>query len=86
MQILYYFIVFLSRALNFAIFARIILSWIPIDRESPIVRIILEITEPIIGPIRRVMPSMGGFDFSPMIALLLIQVAERVLVSILFRA
>mgnify|MGYP000427517418 CR=1 FL=1 len=79
------FIIVLARVLNVAIFIRIILSWMPISRSNPIVTFIYDITEPILGPIRRVMPSLGGFDLSPMIALILIQVAERVLLTLLPR-
>lgn len=79
------FIIVLARVLNVAIFIRIILSWMPISRSNPIVTFIFDITEPILGPIRRVMPSLGGFDLSPMVALILIQVAERVLLTILPR-
>lgn len=79
------FIIVLARVLNVAIFIRIILSWMPISRGNPIVTFIYDITEPILGPIRRVMPSLGGFDLSPMIALILIQVAERVLLTLLPR-
>jgi YggT family protein len=55
----------------------------PMDRENRLVRIVYEITEPILGPIRRVLPALGGLDLSPMIALILIQVAERVLIMVL---
>lgn len=85
MSVLYYFIVVLARVLNLAIVARILLSWIPVDRNNRLVVFLYEITDPILGPIRRVMPSMGGLDLSPMIALILIQVAERVLLTILAR-
>lgn len=85
MQVLYNFIVFLAGALNLAIFARIIVSWLPIDRDHTVVRILYEITEPIIGPIRRVLPTMGGLDFSPMIALILIRIAQSVLTTVLLR-
>ena len=83
MRVLTTFVVLLARALNLAIFARILLSWMPMDRGNRLVRIIYEITEPILGPIRRVLPALGGLDLSPMIALILIQVAERVLIMIL---
>ena len=85
MRALYYFIVFLARILDFAILIRILLSWIPISRTSPVVVFIYEITEPILGPIRRLMPNLGGLDLSPMIALILIQLAERVLLALLAR-
>jgi len=83
MRLLNTFIILLARALSLAIFVRIFLSWMPIARESRLVRMIYEITEPILGPIRRVLPAFGGLDLSPMIALILIQLAERVLVTIL---
>ena len=83
MSVLNTFVVLLARALNLAIFARILLSWMPVDKGSRLVRIVYEITEPILGPIRRVVPAFGGLDLSPMIALILIQVAQRVLTTIL---
>ncbi|MBM3189200.1 MAG: YggT family protein [Chloroflexi bacterium] len=85
MNALYYFVIFLARILNLAILARVFLSWLPIDRNSGFVHLILEITEPILGPIRRIMPSLGGLDLSPMVGLILVQVAERVLLTMLSR-
>ena len=85
MRVVYYFIVFLARILDFAILIRILLSWVPIDRNSGLVTLVYEITEPILAPIRRIIPSLGGLDLSPMIAIILIQVAERVLLTLLGR-
>ncbi len=85
MRVLYIFVVVLARALNVAILARVLLSWIPVDRNNRFVIILYDITEPILGPIRRVMPSLGGLDLSPMIALLLVELAERVLLTLLAR-
>lgn len=83
MIVLNTFVRLLAGALNLAIFARILLSWMPMDRENRLVRIVYDITEPILGPIRRVLPALGGLDLSPLIALILIRVAERVLIMIL---
>lgn len=85
MTVLYYLIVFLARVLNIIILADIVLSWIPIDRRNPIVVFVHEITEPLLGPIRRVMPSIAGFDFSPIVAIIIIEVAERVLLTAITR-
>lgn len=85
MTVLYYLIVFLARVLNIIILADIVLSWIPIDRRNPIVVFVHEITEPLLGPIRRVMPSIAGFDFSPIVAIIIIEVAERVLLTTITR-
>jgi YggT family protein len=82
MSIFIYFISILSRVLYFAILGRVIISWLPIGRDNPIVTLLYEVTEPILGPIRRLMPSMGGLDLSPIIALIIIQLAERVLLTL----
>ncbi len=59
------------------IFGRIILSWFPIEPGSALASIsgfLYAVTEPVLGPIRRVIPPMGmggmGFDFSPLIVIL----------------
>lgn len=85
MTVLYYLIVVLARVLNIIILADIVLSWIPIDRRNPIVVFVHEITEPLLGPIRRVMPSIAGFDFSPIVAIIILEVAERVLLTTITR-
>ncbi len=76
---LFNFVRILADVLYLAILARVIISWLPISRENPIVQVLYGITEPILGPIRRVLPGMGGLDLSPMIGLLLIWVAQRVI-------
>ena len=77
------FVVFLGRILNFAILLRLIISWLPIDPHSQFVRVLHEITEPILGPLRRVIPSIGGLDLSPMVGLILIQIAQTMLLTLL---
>lgn len=79
------FVTILAQALNIAIFARVIMSWLPLNPDNPIVRLLLNLTEPILGPIRRIMPRMGMLDLSPFFALILIGLAERVLVMALQR-
>ncbi|HVH31000.1 MAG TPA: YggT family protein, partial [bacterium] len=60
--------------------ARVILSWVPgVDLSHPAVRFVYRVTAPILDPIRRVMPPLGGLDFSPWVAILLLSVVERVL-------
>ena len=82
MRVAYTFITMLARVMNIAILARVLLSWVNVDPNNRLIRILYEITEPILGPIRRVMPSLGGLDLSPMIALVLISLAERVLLAV----
>jgi YggT family protein len=68
-----------------AIFGRVILSWFPLSRGGVAEQVnnkLLLITEPLLGPIRRVMPRMGMLDLSPLIVLLFIQiVVMRLLLS-----
>ena len=71
-----------------AIIARVILSFIiPLSgaRPHPIVvsinTMVNQVTEPILGPIRRNLPSFGGFDFSPMAVLIVIWLLREVVVS-----
>ena len=80
------FITYLTWALYAAILARVIVSWLPIGPDSnfaPIVRFIYEITEPILAPIRRLLPSMGMFDLSPMIAIIIIILIQSLLLPLL---
>ena len=83
MQFLVSFIQILFITLNIAILARILLTWIPIDPFHPIVRILNQITEPILGPARRIIPPIGGIDFSPIIVLFLLSIVERLLLNFL---
>ena len=63
-----------------AILARIVVSWISPGRtDNTIVALIIQITEPILAPIRRMMPRTGAFDFSPMVALILLTLILRVI-------
>lgn len=52
-----------------AVIARSLMSWFPVDQSSPLVQMLHRVTEPIIEPIRRVMPQTGMVDLSPMIAM-----------------
>jgi YggT family protein len=71
------------RVLELLIIARVILSWIRIGYENPIVRFIYEITEPILAPIRKLMPGNIMIDFSPLIAILILQLIEMLVFSLL---
>lgn len=58
---------------SIAIFARVILSWIGQQTYHPLAALAGELSEPIMRPFRRVIPPLGGIDFSPMVALILLQ-------------
>lgn len=78
------FINVLAGALTLAIFVRVILSWIPNARlPFGLGDFVFGVSEPILSPIRRAMPFLGGIDFSPFIALLLIQLLSSVILRIM---
>ena len=73
-----------------AILGRIILSFvIPLLGREPnltlvnIYQALAQVTEPILGPIRRVLPTFGGLDFSPMVAIILLEILRFFIKSVL---
>jgi len=62
----------------YAIFIRIILSWISQGGYNPATAIITTLTEPLLRPFRRILPPMGGFDISPIFAVILLLAATIV--------
>jgi YggT family protein len=69
----------LINVLIFAIFARSIISWFPIDRNGPVVGALNAITEPILEPLRRVIPLVGMVDITPMVAIITLVVINSAL-------
>lgn len=67
--------------LTFAILARVLLSWFvnPYTTSNPIYTFLIEITEPILGPLRNIIPRLGMFDLSPIIAMVLLQFMTQIL-------
>ena len=69
------------------IFARFIFSWVRPDPYHPVwgplVRVTYQLTEPLLAPIRRLLPGMGGLDFSPLILLLILGFARSFLINLL---
>ena len=56
------------------IIARAVLSWVSPDPYNPIVRFLIQVTEPLLAWIRRLVPPIAGLDFSVLIAILLVQI------------
>ncbi len=70
--------------LTLAIVARAFLSFLPLSPYHPLVRLVFQLTEPILAPLRRYMPPLGMIDFTPLVAIILLQVIERLLISLLY--
>lgn len=60
----------------FAMIAMIVVSWVAPGSRHPAVALVYQITEPVMGPVRALLPSMGGLDFSPIVIFILINVIQ----------
>lgn len=74
------FIQLFVTALWLLILGRVLLSWVNPRFEGPVARFLYETTEPLLAPIRRVLPSTGMIDLSPLVLILLLGVLLQVLV------
>lgn len=83
MEFLVQFIYLLTQVLTLAIFVRAILSWFPISRDNAAVEMIHQITEPVLSPLRRVIPTIGSIDITPLVAILLLQFLSEVVFGLL---
>lgn len=63
----------------FALLAMIILSWVAQGSRHPAIMLLYQVTEPIMAPFRKLLPAMGGLDFSPIIVFVLINVIQIVI-------
>ena len=55
----------------------VVASWVQLPPSNPIGRVVYGLTEPLLKPIRRVLPPTGGIDFSPLVLLVLVQILKR---------
>jgi YggT family protein len=68
--------------LTLVVFVDVILSFV-LNPFHPVRRALDSVVEPMLAPIRRVLPPAGGLDFSPAVLMILIQIIGRLLVSLL---
>lgn len=68
-------------AYSLVVLVSVILSWLNLAEDNPLVTVTRTLTEPVLAPIRRLLPSGGGLDISPMVLLLGIRLLKRVLLS-----
>jgi YggT family protein len=67
------------------IIAYVLMSWLPMNGETirEVYRVLGSLVEPYLGVFRRFIPPMGGMDFSPIVAILVLQFAVRWLATLL---
>jgi len=67
--------------LMFAIFVQVVASWVAPGAYNPALSLVDSITYPLLKPLRSLLPPLGGLDLSPMVALILLQLAQMLLVA-----
>jgi YggT family protein len=81
----------LFRAYEFLILIRVLLSWINVNPyrpaiDHPLIRLLQRVTDPVLVPLRRVIPPLGGgLDISPVVALFLLEILRSILTGLLLR-
>jgi YggT family protein len=70
--------------LTYIIFIKVILSWFPHNPYQPAIRLIYQISNSILSPIRNTVSPIGGIDISPIIAIFIIQLIKNIILNSLF--
>ena len=83
---------FLFQIYSFLILIRVLLSWVNTNphqprMEHPAIRILYQLTDPVLKPLQRLIPPVGGtVDISPIVALIVLEIVRRIVVGLLFQA
>ncbi len=64
---------------SFVLFIAVILSWVNLDRDNPVLRFVTAVTEPVLAPVRRLLPPMAGFDLSPVVVFIGLRLLQRLI-------
>lgn len=73
------FVQFLLLALTVLVFGRVIVSWVDPRGQNQLTQFLYQTTEPLLAPVRRMLPSTGMIDLSPTIVLLILFMLMRAL-------
>jgi len=76
---LFNFIIVLCDVFTLLIIARAIMSWFSPRPTNMLAIILFRITEPLLAPLRRIIPRVGMFDFTPLVAIILLQLIANLL-------
>ncbi len=71
------------QVLIWLVIIKVLLSWVRHDPNNPIIKFIYDITGPIMRPFYNIVPAMGGIDFSPIIVIFVISIAQKLIHQIL---
>ncbi len=79
MDFLFNLIRYLCQVLTLAIMARVIVSWFSPSPTNMLAIILYQVTEPLLAPLRRIIPRVGMFDFTPLVAVIVLQLLAGLL-------
>jgi YggT family protein len=79
MPLIFHMADLLLTALIWLLLADCVLSWFPSTRGNPLARLVRHLCSPLLQPFRAILPSLGGLDFSPILAILLLTLLQRLL-------
>lgn len=65
----------------FAVLIQVILSWVAPHAYNPVSSLLLSLTEPLLRPARRLIPTVGGLDFSPILVLIALQLTSMLIIA-----
>jgi len=71
----------LIQVYSLIILTRVLMSWINVDPNSQLGRVIFDLTEPVLAPVRNLLPPAAGMDFSPIIVMVLLQIIGQMLMT-----
>ncbi|MCB9171367.1 MAG: YggT family protein [Ardenticatenales bacterium] len=77
--------------INWLVLARILMSWLPmlgvrLDPYNPIVRFLIDSTDWLLEPFRRIIPPVANMDFSPIVAILVLNLVQNMVMGLLTSA
>ena len=68
-------------AYSLVVLVSVVCSWLSLPPDHPVLRVTGAPTEPVLAPIRRVLPGGGGLDISPLVLLLVLRLVQRLLLA-----
>ncbi len=70
---------------TFVLLIRILITWIPnLDPHHPIVQLLFQVTEPVLEPARKLIPSIGMIDISPIVVFIILGILQDLLVQLAY--
>ena len=66
---------------KFLLIAAVVVSWVAPNSQHPLVLLLERVTEPVLAPLRRIIPPFGGLDLSPMVAIIALNYLPRLLLG-----